>query len=103
MNKNKPIKKSNKNQGKSKKSDNMFWFNDGRAVKNIKELAFILDDIDDHIFGCHIKEKNDFAVWIKHKFNNHGLANAISSIKDKSELQSKLYGYIKKEVEDGNK
>jgi hypothetical protein len=84
---------------KEVKSDYYFVLSDGRKIKNVKELAEEMGKMEDAVFFHHVTdERNDFAQWIKDVFDETELAEQISHIKNKHELQKKIYEYILKEL-----
>jgi len=74
---------------------NYFILCNGRPVKNIKELADIMEELEDHVFNHHVREDgNDFAKWVKDIFKDIELAEKIVGIKDKKHLQLVIYKHI---------
>ena len=75
--------------------DKVFVLVDGKRVKNIKELADVMDDIEDYVFNHHVNENNnDFENWLTHVFNDIALARKIAGCKDKKHVQLVLYRHI---------
>lgn len=71
-------------------SDHYFWLHDGRAIKNLKELADNLKNMDNGLFMFHVNtEKNDFANWILHIIDTK-LGEELLGITDKDTLISTL-------------
>ena len=67
----------------------------GKPVKNIKELADVMEEIEDTIFNYHVTpDKNDFATWIKDVFKDVELAEKLAGVKDKKHMQLVLYKHI---------
>lgn len=67
--------------------DKRFWFQDGKAIRNLKELRKSLIDISDETFRYHVSEtKNDFSKWIREVVGDHKLANDLS--KARSRIQA---------------
>ena len=67
--------------------DKRFWCQDGKAVRNLKELRKSLIDISDETFRYHVSEgKNDFSKWIREVVGDNKLANDLS--KAKSRIQA---------------
>jgi len=65
-----------------------FVLRSGATIKDLKELALMLDRIDDSDFTFHVNDsKNDFACWIDDVFGRKDIADAIRPIKDKKESQ----------------
>jgi len=68
-----------------------FFLKNGRVLKNIYELTNSLTSMDDETFKHHVNnEKNDFAEWIRHVFNDEDLANQISRLKTKEAISKKI-------------
>jgi hypothetical protein len=67
----------------------------GKPVKNIKELADLMEELEDQVFNYHVTpEKNDFATWIKDIFKDIELAEKLAGAKDKKHMQLVLYKHI---------
>lgn len=67
----------------------------GKPVKNIKELADVMEELEDQIFNHHVTpDKNDFATWIKDIFKDIELAEKLAGLKDKKHMQLVLYKHI---------
>ncbi len=102
-------KSSKKNQGKTRKSksksrsavkknapkEKMFVLCNGKRIKNIKELADIMEDLEEHTFNYHVnQDSNDFATWVKDVFKDIELAEKITNAKDQKHMQIILYRHI---------
>jgi len=71
----------------------------GKPVKNIKELADVMEELEDAVFNHHVNnDKNDFATWIKDVFKDIALAEKITGAKDKKHMQLVLYKHITHEL-----
>lgn len=67
----------------------------GKPVKNIKELADILEDLEDQVFEHHVgPDKNDFAKWVEDIFKDIELAQKIADAKNKRNIQFVIYRHI---------
>ena len=67
----------------------------GKPIKNIKELADIMEDLEDQVFNYHVTtDKNDFATWVKDIFKDIELAEKLAGVKDKKNMQLVLYRHI---------
>lgn len=67
----------------------------GKPVKNIKELADIMEEIEDQVFNHHVTpDKNDFATWVKDIFKDIELAEKLAGVKDKKHMQLVVYKHI---------
>jgi len=72
-----------------------FLLCNGKPVKNIKELADVIEELEDQIFNHHVTaDKNDFATWIKDVFKDIELAEKLAGVKDKKHMQLVLYKHI---------
>lgn len=77
--------------------DHYFVMVTGQKVKNIKELADILEDIDEDLFKHHVNdEKNDFSNWIEDIFEEQDLANELKKHKSKDKTRFVIYKHISK-------
>jgi hypothetical protein len=82
------------------KPDNYFVLCDGRSVKDIAELAKILETLSDDVFYYHVTtEKNDFANWLNDVFKEEQLASDIRSSKSKIEMIALLYKRLFEKME----
>jgi hypothetical protein len=67
----------------------------GKPVKNIKELADVMEELEEQVFNHHVTpDKNDFATWIKDIFKDIELAEKLAGVKDKKHMQLVLYKHI---------
>ena len=72
-----------------------FVLANGQPVKNVAELAAILDQLEDHVFNHHVNaERNDFHNWIRDVFEDVELAQKVAGVKDKKHLQLVIYRHI---------
>lgn len=79
-----------------------FWCQDGRVVKNLRELEDALNSMSDETFHHHLGGgRNDFSSWIRDVVGDNKLANDLGRAKSRiqagkgiaeriSFLQSKL-------------
>lgn len=75
--------------------DKYFVLHDGRTIKGIKELADIMDNINDEIFYYHVNDqKNDFSNWIRDVFNEITLAENIQDMRNKIDVQLEIYKHL---------
>jgi len=67
----------------------------GALVKDIKELAFILEYLSDEELNHHINSgRNDFSNWIRDVFGEKKLAEDLSKTKDRKEMQIILLKHL---------
>jgi NADH-dependent peroxiredoxin subunit F len=67
-----------------------------RSIKNISELTFILETMEDYLYKEHVtKRKNDFSRWIREVFHKRDLAKKITKKSRKQTIRI-LKHYLKK-------
>ncbi|MBN2052818.1 hypothetical protein JW756_04915 [Candidatus Woesearchaeota archaeon] len=67
----------------------------GKPVKNMIELADVMEEMEDQVFNHHVSpEKNDFAKWVNDIFKDAELAEKLAGVKDKKHMQLVLYKHI---------
>lgn len=72
--------------------DKYFVLANGKPVKHVKELAEVLEHLEDHVFDHHVNpEQNDFHLWVKEVFDDVQLAKKMLGISDKKKLQLAIY------------
>jgi len=77
-----------------------FILANGQPVKNVKELADVLEHVSEDIFNHHVtNEKNDFANWTKDVFKEIQLAQELAGVKNKDHTRIILYKHIIKKIE----
>lgn len=75
--------------------DKYFVLCDGRKVKSGKELADILQLINDDMFKYHVTDtKNDFSNWINDVFGEPELAKKIKTVRSRLETSVEMYRYM---------
>ncbi len=90
-----PIAKPDHPLKKEPPQENYFILCNGKPVKNVKELADIMDEIEDHVFSYHVRpEHNDFSAWVKDIFNDVELAEKLAGAKDRKSFQLVVYRHI---------
>ena len=73
---------------------------DGRQIKNYRELADILQTINDDMFSYHVNDtRNDFSNWINDVFREEDLAKKIHSIRNRMEMSLELYKHMFERLE----
>lgn len=90
------VEKNNSNEVlKDAPVEKYFILTNGQPIKNIKELADTLEEIREEVYQHHVNQhKNDFSTWIKHVFEEHGLADELAQIKDKDHMRLVIYKHI---------
>ena len=65
-----------------------FWCQDGKVVKNLKELGEALDGMGDETFHHHSGEgRNDFSNWIRDCIQDTALAKKLVKVTDKNQAR----------------
>ncbi|MBR9692618.1 hypothetical protein GOV07_01660 [Candidatus Woesearchaeota archaeon] len=72
-----------------------FYFVNGHKVKNVKELAEVMDRIEQEIFDFHVNpDKNDFYNWVRHVFDDLELAEKMVGVTGPKHLQFTIYKHV---------
>ncbi len=80
---------------RSTKPEHYFILCNGKPVKHVKELADIMEHLEDQVFNHHVSNnKNDFAPWVRDVFKDITLAKKIAGIKQKDHLRIVLYKHM---------
>jgi len=67
--------------------DKRFWCQDGKVIKNLRDLEEALNNMSDGTFHYHSSEdRNDFSNWIRDVLGDDKLARDLS--KAKSRIQA---------------
>ncbi len=76
-------------------TEQFFILIDGRVLKNYKELADMLEEMGDHVYGHHVNwERNDFASWVHDVFGDSDLAEKLRRAQGKHHSQIIIYRHI---------
>ncbi|OHB22419.1 MAG: hypothetical protein A3J67_00085 [Parcubacteria group bacterium RIFCSPHIGHO2_02_FULL_48_10b] len=74
----------------------LFWVADGKALRNLRDLAWALKEMNDATFSCHAnKEKNDFANWVAEVLQDEALAKLLRGSKTKATALKKIEERLK--------
>lgn len=75
--------------------DKHFFFVNGHRVKNVKELAEVMDRIEHEVFDYHVNEhRNDFYSWVAHVFEDLELAEKLLGVTGPKHLQFTIYKHV---------
>ena len=75
--------------------DRQFVLCDGRKIRSGKELADILQLMNDDMFKYHVTDnKNDFSNWINDVFGEPELAKKLRTVRNRLETSIELYRYM---------
>lgn len=89
--------KKTKKRGIAKQAHHSKWFtlHNGKQIRNLKELAQEVGDMEDYVFFHHVTDdRNDFCTWITDVFDELTLAEKIAGMKDKKAMQMKIYEHL---------
>lgn len=76
-----------------------FVLKSGEMISSIKDLAIIIDCMDNNVFKHHVnEERNDFSTWINDVFQEKSLAESLLGIYDRKECQLTLLKHAIKRV-----
>ncbi len=80
---------------KNAPKQNYFVLCNGKPVKNVKELAEIMDELEEHVFNHHVRaDGNDFAKWVEDIFKDVKLAQKLAGLRDRKHMQLVIYKHI---------
>ncbi len=72
-----------------------FYFVNGHRVKNVKELAEVMDRIEQEVFDYHVTtDRNDFHNWVRHVFQDLELAEKLLGVTGPKHLQFTIYKHV---------
>ncbi|RME31047.1 hypothetical protein D6789_03920 [Candidatus Woesearchaeota archaeon] len=75
--------------------DKHFYFVNGQRVKNVKELAEVMDHIEHDVFNYHVNEhRNDFYNWVANVFEDLELAEKLLGVTGPKHLQFTIYKHV---------
>ena len=71
--------------------ESAFWCNDGRTVKNMRDLQEALEQMSDEVYAFHANaEKNDFSIWARDVLMDERLYLDLSRSADRSEAAKRV-------------
>ncbi len=77
--------------------DKRFVLNDGRIIKDLKELADALEHMSDDVFRHHVNEsKNDFSNWVRDILQEKELAEDMQKLDSQLKAQIAVLKHIAK-------
>ncbi|RME53574.1 hypothetical protein D6783_01770 [Candidatus Woesearchaeota archaeon] len=66
-------------------------------MKNVKELAEVLEHLEDEVFRHHVRDDgHDFATWVRDVFKDVELAEKLARARDKHHLRLEIYKHVTK-------
>jgi hypothetical protein len=76
-----------------------FVLNDGRILKNIKELADALEHMSNDVYAHHVnQDKNDFASWTEDVLYEKDLAEDLQQLDNQLHAQIAVLKHIAKKA-----
>ena len=94
-------KKSKKKENSSRakpaeaKPEHYFILITGVPLKNLKELAGSLENMNDWVFSHHVNDsRNDFSNWIRDILKEEALAEEIKSLRDMRQMETKILKHL---------
>lgn len=71
-----------------------FYLCSGQRLRNLKELAEVLDGMQEEIFRYHVNEqRNDFHTWARDVFHEDALAEELLNAADQRRMQGIIRAY----------
>ncbi|MBN1645904.1 hypothetical protein JW868_02585 [Candidatus Woesearchaeota archaeon] len=72
---------------------------DGRSIKNLKELALMMDEIEDHIFHHHVThDRHDFSQWVYDVFKETDLAEQMRQASNRKDTQFVVFRHLVRKI-----
>ncbi|MCF7865836.1 DUF87 domain-containing protein [Candidatus Woesearchaeota archaeon] len=85
------IKQNKLDTKKECSPDKYFRLENGKELKSIEDLKTYVNEMPDDIFSHHVtNDRNDFANWIEHVFEEKELAGKLNQTHDKGGLEEVL-------------
>ncbi|MFC1722547.1 hypothetical protein ACFL0V_00240 [Nanoarchaeota archaeon] len=82
-------------QSKDISPENYFVLQNGETLKSIEQLAIKVEDFEDTLFAFHVnQDKNDFANWIRHVFDEPALADDLLRTTEKHQCHVFLLKHL---------
>lgn len=80
--------------------EHVFILHGGETIKDLRELAEALEQMQEHVFRHHVNdEKHDFAAWVHHVLDEHALAKQLREARKHPEYQGHvIYRHITRRV-----
>jgi len=76
-----------------------FVLKDGKKLRSLFELADVLEQTTDDVFGHHVNPgRNDFSTWVRDIFNDKFLADDMKKALHRLEMQRVLLKKLVKEL-----
>lgn len=76
-----------------------FNLEDGRVLRNVKDLMKALETMSDNIFKHHVNaHRNDFSNWLDHVFGYKELARNLRRVKTRESTLKKIKSAIVEEL-----
>ena len=80
-------------------ADKVFYLCDGQVVRNLLELADMLELMDESVFSYHVTDyKNDFANWINDVVGDAELADELRMITEKDKAHVAVLRHVLRKV-----
>ena len=71
--------------------DTQFWCEDGRYLKNLKELKEALEQMTEEIYRYHVDEtKNDFSDWVRDVIGDEKLSRDLRKSSTKAQAARRV-------------
>ena len=84
-----------KKQNCGERNNDYFRLYDGRVIKDLHHLVYVLDTISNLEWQYHVNSvKNDIYTWIKYRLKNVELADLIEGLTEKDEIKLVILRYL---------
>jgi hypothetical protein len=88
-------KKKEKRRPTEAKPEHYFILVTGVPLKNLRELASSLENMNDWVFNHHVSDsRNDFSNWVKDVLEEHELSEEIKSIRHMKDMEIRILKHL---------
>lgn len=82
-------------KAKAYSNNGFFRIYDGRVIKDLNHLVYVLDTSSDIDWQVHVNSvKNELYDWIRYKLKNKELAELINGLTEKDEIKQVVLRYL---------
>lgn len=80
--------------------EHVFVLHGGETIKDLRELAEALEEMQEHVFKHHVNdEKHDFAAWVQHVLDEQALADQLREAREHPQAHGHvIYRHITRRV-----
>ncbi len=89
------VKKKETRRPTEAKPEQYFILVTGVPLKNLRELAHSLENMNDWVFNHHVNDsRNDFSNWVRDVLEEHELSEEIRLVKHMKDMESRILKHL---------